>query len=355
MRFGGASDPRRAVYVTLRRKPSTPVWVQIGWRVLFVVGLLAVAVLFHWIERDGLRDSFDHQVSFTDVIYFTMISITTTGYGDIAPVSQSARLFDALVVTPIRVFVIVIFLGTTYQFVLKRTWDRWRMALIQRNLHDHIVVAGFGTSGSQAVMELIERGTEPGSIVVIDPDSRAIARAEACGCSVYEGDATRDQVLEAVKVARARTVLVSAGRDDTSILITLTARHLAPDAQIAVAVRAEDNELPARQAGANTVINPASFAGLLLASSRHGEHLADYIADLASTTGRVKLAERCVRDDECGKALSEVTTGLGVRIYRDERPIGFWEEEAKSLRPGDVIIEIVEGSGAKERVDPRRV
>ena len=57
-------------------------------------------------------------------------------------------------------------------------------------------------------------------------------------------------------------MIVSAGRDDTSILITLTARHLAPHLPISIVVRNEDNELPARQAGATTVINPVSFAGL---------------------------------------------------------------------------------------------
>src|SRR3546814_19472620 len=94
---------------------------------------------------------------------------------------------------------------------------------------------------------------------------------------------------------------VSAGSDDTSILITLTARHLAHDIPISVTVRNSDNELLARQAGAPTVINPVSFAGLLLAGSTHGEHIADYLADLATTSGRVQLAARLTGPDEHGK------------------------------------------------------
>ena len=75
--------------VTLRRKSPLPVWVQIGWRVSLVFGLLIFAVLVHWVERDGLRDNYDGHVSFLDVIYFTMISITTTGYGDVVPVTDT--------------------------------------------------------------------------------------------------------------------------------------------------------------------------------------------------------------------------------------------------------------------------
>ncbi|MES2441904.1 MAG: potassium channel family protein, partial [Pseudomonadota bacterium] len=324
-------------------KSSLPVWAAIGWRVGVVLGLLALAVTFHWLERDGLKDTADGNVSFLDIIYFTSISITTTGYGDIVPVSDSARMFDALVVTPIRIFVVLLFIGTAYNFVLKRTWDTWRMALIQRNLSGHIVVAGYGTTGSEAVDELIARGEKPGNIVVIDPNEDALARAKACGCIVLQGDATRDSVLEDVRIAQALSLIVSGGRDDTSILITLTAHHLAPGLPINVIVRNEDNELPARAAGATTVVNPVSFAGLLLASSCTGPHLADYLMDLASFHGQVVLAERFVKVDEIGKPLSAIATGIGLRVYRLGRPFEPRSPQAAALEEGDTIVEIVSG------------
>jgi voltage-gated potassium channel len=326
---------------TLKRKSSLPVWVSIGWRVLAVLALLALAVGVHWIEKDGLRDNSDGHVSFLDIIYFTSISITTTGYGDIVPVSDSARMFDALVVTPIRIFVVLIFLGTAYNFVFKRTWDKWRMVVIQQRLTGHILVAGYGTTGSEAVDELIARGEKPERFVVIDTDEDNIARAHACGLTVLHGDATRDQVLEDAKIKQAQAMIVSAGRDDTSILITLTARHLAPKLPISVIVRNEDNEFPARAAGATTVINPVSFAGLLLASSCTGQHLADYLMDLASIHGEVALAERPVAPDEIGKPLTAIRTGLGLRIFRAGKHHGFADPEAHALLAGDAILEIV--------------
>lgn len=338
--------PRRPRgYTTLKRASSMPIWLSIGWRVMIVVALVGVAIGVHWLDREGLRDNYDGHVSFADVIYFTMISITTTGYGDIAPVTESARLFDALIVTPIRVFVILLFVGTAYSFVFRRTWDKWRMTLIQKNLHDHIVVAGYGVSNSDAVKELLARGTAASCLVVIDRDASALERAEALGCNVIQGDATRDETLLNVKIRRARSMIVSAGRDDTSILITLTAHHLAPDLRISVTVREEDNELPARAAGASTVINPTSFAGLLLAGSCSGPHIAEYLADLAAINGRVALTERGVAPDEVGKPLSSITTGLGVRIYRHNEPYSFAEVQAQSLQAGDVIVEIVAHHG----------
>ena len=325
----------------LRRRPSLSNWAQFFIRVAVAFALLALVVGFHWIERDSLKDTHDGHISFADIIYFTMISATTTGYGDVVPVTEQARLFDALVVTPIRIFFLLILAGTAYTFVIKRLWSKWLMQRLQQTLTDHIIVAGCGTAGSEAVNELIARGTQPKEIVVVDCEAEAAAQAEALGCTVLQGDATRDATLEAVRARTARCLIVAAGRDDTSILVCLTARHLAPDLPITVSVKNSDNEVPARAAGASTVINPVSFAGLLMAGSAQGSGIADYMADLASHAGEVQLRERLVGPHEAGLPLSGLKTGLGVRLMRDGQAISFWEDGAKSLQVGDRVVEIV--------------
>lgn len=326
----------------LRRAVKVPVWGDLTIRLGAALLLIFIVVMIHWWDREGLVDNLDGEISFLDVVYFTMISITTTGFGDIAPISNRARLVEAVIVTPIRFAVFFIFVGTAYNFIIKRSWEKWRMARIQDQLSDHIVVLGYGISGSEAVAELIERGTDPTCIVVIDPSEDRLRDAEKLGCNVMAADATRDDTLKAVRITEAKNVLVSAGRDDTSILITLTVRHLAPKVPISVVVRADDNEFLARQAGASNVINPVRFTGLLLAGSAKGAHIADYLADLASVTGRVQLVEREITEEECGCAISELASGgRGLRVYRGGKVLGFWEDECQNLQPGDIVVEIV--------------
>ena len=336
-----SSRLRSARIRPLRRAVRIPVWGDLFIRLGLALGLIMLVVMIHWWDRGGLVDNYDGEISFLDVVYFTMISITTTGFGDIAPVSPRARLVEAVIVTPVRFAVLFIFVGTAYNFIIKRTWERWRMAQIQKRLRGHIVALGYGVSGSEAVSELIERGTDPHTIVVVDPSEERLVQAEALGCNVLAGDATRNETLEAVHVDKAEAILISAGRDDTTILITLTARALAPGVPISAVIRADDNEMLARQAGADTVINPVRFTGLLMAGSANGKHIADYLSDLASVAGRVQLVERAVKAEECGRSLDEIATGRGLRIYRSGRACGFWEEEARNLQPGDVLVEIV--------------
>jgi len=176
----------------------------------------------------------------------------------------------------------------------------------------------------------------------MDTNAERLAVAEELGCNVIEADATRDENQMAVRIDKARTVLVSAGRDDASILMVLTARHLAPGVPISVIIRAADNEILAQQAGADNVINPVRFTGLLLAGSAQGAHVSEYLADLATVGGKVQLIERPVRPEEIGKPLNQLASGgMGLRVYRDGEARGFWEPQARMLQAGDIVVEIL--------------
>jgi voltage-gated potassium channel len=241
----------------------------------------------------------------------------------------------------------LVFIGSAYLFVAQRTWEKFIMKRIQRTLRDHIVVVGYGTKNSRAVQEMIDRGVGPESIVVIDVSDDRLQLAKAAGCTILKADATQDATLRAVHIERAKLVIISAGRDDTSILVCLTARHLAPEVRISLAVNQQDNEVPAKRAGADVVVNPLDFAGLLLATTQAGHHIADYLADLATMGGRVQLIERDVEPHEIGTSLKDISQGLGLRIIRDGTPYGFWRPQVESLQAGDIIMEIVPTVGAE--------
>lgn len=302
---------------------------------------MAIAVAGHWLDRDGLRDNLDGQISFVDVLYFTAVTITTVGYGDIVPVTPQARMFDTLVVTPIRIFIWLIFLGTAYSFVFQKTWDRIRTHMIKQTLRDHYIVCGYGSGGEAAVVELIRQGVDPRKIVVVDADAQRVAAAYDLGVTALQGDATHNATLEAACIGCATALLVSPGRDDTAALVVLSARQLNPAIPISASVRAVENEDLLAQAGATSIINPISLGGHLLARSSSHCGAVEYIRDLAAADGRVALHERMATPAEVGQPLRSIGPGLGVRLLRRGVPIGFWEAGAEAIEAGDQIIEIV--------------
>lgn len=335
-----ATRPR--FYRPGRLSPLTTLAIR-GVAVLVLVG---IALGGHWIDRAGLRDNTDGAVSFLDIVYFTVITVTTVGYGDIVPVSNSARMFDTFVVTPIRIFVFLIFLGGAYSFMLRQGWERWRMDLVRHGLKGHVIICGYGRSGSAAVSELLARGHSPERIVVVDEDSSRLRLAEELGIATVEGDATHNKVLEIAKVTVASNIIVCPGRDDTAVLIILTCRRLAPHAGIAVSIAAIENELLARDAGASIIVNPVSFGGQLLAQCTAGPHVADYVTDLVTRGGRIELRERAVRPEEIGMSPRDVTGSQIVRVYRADRAIEVTQTDAQHLLAGDWVIELIEAEVA---------
>lgn len=328
-------------HISLNRKGRLSLSQSLAMRGALVLALIMVALAGHWLDRGGLRDNIDGHVSTVDVLYFTAVTVSTVGYGDIVPVTDRARMFDTFVVTPIRLFIWVIFLGTAYSFVVKSTWERIRTHMIRKGLKQHIIVYGYGAGGEAAVNELLRQKVDPGQVVVVDKDADRIAAAMERGVIVIECDATHNSTQSAAGIDAAHAVIVSMGRDDTTALVVLSARAMNPDVSISATVRAIENEDLIRQAGADHVINPVSFGGHLLARAAEGRHVVDYISDLASADGKVVMRQREVTPDEVGKPLDAVRTGMAVRICRDGHVIGYWEDGARSLRKGDILIEII--------------
>ncbi|MBK5283350.1 MAG: NAD-binding protein [Nitrospiraceae bacterium] len=305
-----------------------------------------------WWDRDGLRDQLDGEISFTDVVYFTMITVTTVGYGDIVPVSTRARLLDALVVTPIRFGIWFLFLGTAYQLILRQYMEGYLMAKLQGGLIQHLIVCGFGHTGMSTAKELLARGVRADQIVVIDQQEERVRLAGALGVAVFQADATQEAVLRDAIIDKAKAVIIAAGRDDSSALMLLTARHLNPTVRIIVSAKEEENVKLFKQGGADAIVSPATFGGYILAAAVDHGHMVHYLDDLLTAGGKVGLVERLVGPDEIGKTPADLKPDVLVRLYRDAAMFSLLElDQAGRLQAGDILVLLTGGKtdGQKNR------
>jgi voltage-gated potassium channel len=307
-------------------------------RGLLVIMLFAIALLAFWLDRAGLKDAADGAVSLIDVIYFTIVTVSTVGYGDIVPVSDSARLLDAFLVTPIRILVWFVFIGTAYQLVIQRVIEDWRMQRLQRRLSDHVIVCGFSNSGRSAVDELLADGTAPGQVVVIEQDPAVVQAAIDRGVVVLQGDATREEMLRIAGVEHARGLIVAVGRDDAALMIVVTARAVGANARIVASVHERENIRLLRNGGANVVVTPWTYSGYLLADGITQEHTVDLIQDALSHDGPLRLHERPPRPDEIGCIARTLPRALIYGVVRDGRRVMFWEQPELRVEAGDVLI-----------------
>jgi voltage-gated potassium channel len=306
-------------------------------RVIGALTALLAAVLIVYLDREGYRDVNEDGVSLLDAFYYATVSLSTTGYGDITPASSSARLVNVLVITPLRVLFLIVLVGTTLEVLTERSRQAMRIQKWRRIVRDHVVVVGYGTKGRSAVHALLGDGVEPGSIVVVDTVQESLDAASAIGLVVVHGSGTRNDVLRVAGVPRARAVVVAPNRDDTAVLVTLTARELAPKAQIVASVRERENEHLLRQSGANSVVVSSETAGRLLGMATATPSVVDMVEDLLTPDAGLAIAERDVEPGEVGgspRHLADIVLGVvrNGQLYRVDAP------EADAIEHGDRLL-----------------
>ena len=120
-------------------------------RLAIALGLITYVAIVTYIGRDGYIDPEDGTISLLDAFYYSTVSITTTGYGDIRPVSDTARWVTTVLVTPARVLFLILLVGTTLEILAERSRHAYRVARWRRKLNDHTIVCGSGVKGRSAV------------------------------------------------------------------------------------------------------------------------------------------------------------------------------------------------------------
>lgn len=313
-----------------------PLW-AISRRLLLAVGILLTVVVVVLIDRRGYRDVTDDPIGVLDAFYYASVTLSTTGYGDITPVSDSARLVNVLVVTPARALFLIILVGTTLEVLTERSREQFRIRRWRSRVQDHVVVCGYGTKGRSAVDALLDDGTPQDQIVVVERDGGAVREAVARGLAVVQGSSSRAATLRQARVGQARAVVVATNADDAAVLTVLTARDLAPKTWIVAAVRESENIPLVKQSGANQVVVSSETAGRLLGLSTSAPQLVTVVEDLLTSSAGMALTVRPLTDGEVGRAPAELKQPVAA-VVRDGKLHNYDDPEVQRLSSGDRVV-----------------
>lgn len=245
------SDQQRGPTIRLRDRLLPPVAVVV---LISVIGTLG----YYQLGRE-------HGATLLDALYMTVITITTVGYGEIIRLDDMGRIFTMFIsVTGIGAMFYSMSVIMDY-LVATRLADPLGIRKMQheiKRLENHILIAGLGRVGRQAVLELSDSGIP---FVVIDPSLDAQAHAAQHGYLMIRGDASDDDVLESAGIRRAKGLIVTSGDDASNLYIVLSARVLNP--KLFIVSRAVDEYSVPKliRAGANRAISPYAIGGRRLA------------------------------------------------------------------------------------------
>ncbi len=131
-------------------------------------------------------------------------------------------------------------------------------------LENHVIICGFGRVGQTVSRFLKQEGID---FIAIDIDPLRAKEAREAGEKVLFGTSRQTELLKAANIDKARLVVIAFGEDKQSMEVIQRVRFLAPNVQILVRTRNDDNLEQLKAAGANEVV-PESLEGSLMLVSQ---------------------------------------------------------------------------------------
>ena len=250
------------------RKFSNLSEVRLGYTQIIAFGSVVFALGYGIIGSYMLRTEFSGIKTLGDSIYFTFVTYSTLGYGDILPETSNAKIFVTTMI-PIGlasfITALTALLGPAIEKRMKGV-----MSIMKRFQHisNHVIVCGYTNVSESAVDELQARGTP---YVIIDDREDLAMHLRSKGHDVILGDPTRKEVLEQAELRHARALIAAFDSDSVNVLVAITAGKLRSSAEkhhfrIVVRVEDEENIDKAREVGADEVISPSTLAGRMMAA-----------------------------------------------------------------------------------------
>lgn len=218
----------------------------------------------------------EHYSAF-DAFYFTLITITTVGYGEIFTLSRSGRIFNSFLIF-FGVISVLLAVGgmtqTVIELELNQFFGKRRIRKMIDTLKGHYIVCGFGRVGRGAAAELGRAGVP---FVIVDRNEDKVEAAIKAGMLAVLADANRDETLIEVGILRAKGLITTLASDADNLFLLLSAKGLKPDLSVCVRIDQEGSEQKFRRAGADFVFAPYDSTGNRMAQALLKPHVYQFI------------------------------------------------------------------------------
>jgi len=250
--------------------------------------LICVPILQVLIGTLGYRIIERENYSLLDALYMTIITLSTIGFGETHPLSDSGRIFT-----------ICLILGGVFSLAYSATevirsvvsgeiadiLGKHKMEQDLAKLHDHIIVCGYGRMGRLVCKEFSRLNKR---FVVIDAGQDELKEFDYPTGIALQGDATSDAMLRHAGIERAHSLVTVMPSDADNLFTTLSARLLNAKLVIVARVEGMESEQKLIRAGANRVVSPYQLGGTRVAHAVLKPTVVDFI-ELTTRNEHIEL------------------------------------------------------------------
>ena len=306
-----------------------------GFAVALLVSVIAIGTLgFMLTEGRGAWDAF----------YTTVLALTTVeAPNDLSRPGQRFTVVLLLGGVGAALYTFTLLATVVVEGGLPKRLQRRRQERMLESIKDHFIICGYGRIGSIVARQFTRQGVP---FVVVERSPERLQAAIEDGALGVEADASREDVLTRVGIARARGLIAAVGTDAENVYAVLSARVMRPDLFIVGRAETEDATRKLKRAGADRVISPYQIGAVQIAQTALRPAVVDFV-ELATSSENLDLAmeevtvapssplaSRSILDANLRQRYGVIVVG----IQRQDRSMEFNPEPDTSILAGDKLV-----------------
>ncbi|RLI27348.1 MAG: potassium channel protein [Candidatus Hecatellales archaeon] len=216
-----------------------------------------------------------------DAFYFTVVTLSTVGYGEIYPVTPESKLFTSILIL-IGIGILAIALETIVEGVTRRSVMEILKpkAPSRKLLEKHFIICGSGRIGQIIIDELKRTGEK---FVVVESNPEVARELSEKGVPVIEGSPLEEETLRKAGIERAKGLATVLDQDSDNVFITITAKTLNPNIYVVAKVSNREVMDKVYKVGADRVVAPELEGGKIMARALTSPHMVEVLETLALT------------------------------------------------------------------------
>jgi voltage-gated potassium channel len=331
-RLSGIIDRLRGLYILFKNEKFFYFLFIVFLTVLF--GAFTIFFADHYYQTKGIG-------GFLDAVYWAVVTLATVGYGDIVPVSTTARLFAIIVILCGPIILSIITASIASIFVEKKIKEGKGLEPI--NEKDHLIICGWNEHGEKVIDGLIypAKGASPGIVLINELDRDEVQsiqyRYKGRDLHFARGNFVKEDVLARGNLQKAASVIVLAdisgdhkieNADERTIFGCMAIKAMVPKIRLCAELINEENREHLKRTNVDEIVVRGESAGFLLAASAVSPGVTDTISLLvtnkdANKIWRIRTPQKYVNGmfGDLAAHLREKYGALTLAVVKEEQKI----------------------------------